>query len=625
MKINKKGYTLIEIIICIALIVLIGTISLINHKSKEDTLETKKKKFFNSLTLQSAIYYEKNKNEETFTPLQKHGWMYIRLGDLISEGVLAEETFNPFYNKTSKERSNDLVKIYFDTDKNVMVEYPTEFIGFPPPDEEGNDPINNIIEIVLPDEITITLPNSSDMYLNALYMIEAYDNYNDISEVMKDIKKGDLTKLANYSPTLFYDVIDSVKIQKNDSNSEVAFDRSDICITEKTNSTKSGIWNKELNLVYTICEESTLNEDYIIAENYKVDYTVKVKDRSSPTILDPYILSLNGSVEDWENNENIYVNGIIYYNIHDNLTDTHFTLRHGDYVIFDNFDGYGKWNWNNTLINMGLNKNSKKEEIVLKDTSMNSKKYNIILNKEDNFPPTIKYNGENIFYLNMEPRITFNKENNELEPIESNIEYFDIEGDTIYFTNDLLYNGEFVYSKTYNGELSFNNKKIASLEAGSYTLEMCAYNPDINGPSSNQNVWVENIYISDYEYIPIQSSEQTFSCEDDKYCVIGEMIFNTENGLEYLNKEIANRFPGGGIYYDEDVNLWLYVGSKESVYNDFFNTVGGEPFDPNYVPGGNGEGEDPTNITDENEIPGEISEHPGFHPKPLDQLDGCEQ
>lgn len=108
---NKKGFTLIEIIICIALIIIIGTVSiiLIPKHSKETDIDSNIKNAYN-------VYLEND--DYLKAVLKQENEVYISFNELINNGLIDKENYNNYTDKC--------YKLYYRDNKNYIdiEEYP---------------------------------------------------------------------------------------------------------------------------------------------------------------------------------------------------------------------------------------------------------------------------------------------------------------------------------------------------------------------------------------------------------------------------------------------------------------------------------------------------------------------
>lgn len=122
-KSNKKGFTLVELLVTIVLLGIIGGIVIYNmtnisHVTKESDYD----RFIAEVKSAASSYADLN--PEAFNELYvSRAYMYIKLDDLVKKGLLDENRENPF----TKEKIdlNELVKASLDTTNGaVTFEYP---------------------------------------------------------------------------------------------------------------------------------------------------------------------------------------------------------------------------------------------------------------------------------------------------------------------------------------------------------------------------------------------------------------------------------------------------------------------------------------------------------------------
>ena len=93
---KKKGFTLIEIIICITLLTLISTISFVLIRKKENNNDKINEVIYNS----ANVYFDLN---EVYTKiLNTNNESYIKINDLINEGLIDDEKYSEYKNKCVK-------------------------------------------------------------------------------------------------------------------------------------------------------------------------------------------------------------------------------------------------------------------------------------------------------------------------------------------------------------------------------------------------------------------------------------------------------------------------------------------------------------------------------------------
>lgn len=127
MKMNKKAFTLVEIIICIALITLIATITIFVVKPKGSN---DNEKYISALKSSAVVYFEKNK---ILKEIIKHNdnELYVSINHLVNSGLIDEEQFNPIRGTNNKNIMDDCVKIFYDEENVIDIEYPTSMCKNP--------------------------------------------------------------------------------------------------------------------------------------------------------------------------------------------------------------------------------------------------------------------------------------------------------------------------------------------------------------------------------------------------------------------------------------------------------------------------------------------------------------
>ena len=125
---NKKGFTLVEIIVVVALLAIIGTIAVvsINNRNKE---EKEKSSFMNRLLKLSEVYIENHKSEDKFRNFFTKNSTEVRcitFEDLVNDGLLDENTVNPLANNSNilDSGTNHFLKLAsFKNDPSVRIDY----------------------------------------------------------------------------------------------------------------------------------------------------------------------------------------------------------------------------------------------------------------------------------------------------------------------------------------------------------------------------------------------------------------------------------------------------------------------------------------------------------------------
>ena len=111
---NKKGYTIIELIITISLIAIIGVaVSInLNHLSKKDSYAINEE--YISEIKSAANYYATN-NKTLYQTKE----ITITVKDLIDEGLLNTSIYNG-----SNIKEDDIIKITLDDNGLIIINYP---------------------------------------------------------------------------------------------------------------------------------------------------------------------------------------------------------------------------------------------------------------------------------------------------------------------------------------------------------------------------------------------------------------------------------------------------------------------------------------------------------------------
>lgn len=131
---KNKGFTLIEIIICITLIVTIGLTSIVVIKKNDNKkISEKKIEYSERIKLATAVYFDKNKQTDMYKLVYDYEdfKLNIKLGELIDSGLIAEELNNPYQDKLSKETKDECITVYLDDDNNLDIEYPVKDESIP--------------------------------------------------------------------------------------------------------------------------------------------------------------------------------------------------------------------------------------------------------------------------------------------------------------------------------------------------------------------------------------------------------------------------------------------------------------------------------------------------------------
>lgn len=138
---NKKGFTLIEIIISLTLIVIIGGVILFNIKTNNDkSLQDKRNKIISDVKNAANVYYSSNKEIQNKMK-NNYGYYVVNVNELQELGLLKDNIVDPIENKDIKLVSYGENSEYRDYSRAVIMH--SEFKG----DEESKI---GLIDVIYP-------------------------------------------------------------------------------------------------------------------------------------------------------------------------------------------------------------------------------------------------------------------------------------------------------------------------------------------------------------------------------------------------------------------------------------------------------------------------------------------
>lgn len=555
--INKKGYTLIEIILSLSIIIIIGTITIITYKNfnKKDD---EKVQYVNAIKLESFVYVDNKKNDIKFSNLKDpNDFVYIQLKDLIDYGVLDENIYNPFTEVSTKNSYYSLVKIFLDDEKNLDIEYPTEYeekIREEYPPEEVEEVINNSLKEAIihlnnnnDEGNQFVLPKSNEM----LNVINELKMYRSSYYFYKDLYDGNYN---NYIDPGYYlsDYYGNIIPTTNE----------DWCVEgpEKIYKSKNN-WDGKWLYTYNICENSNIRNQYaniISTDNKRI---VTMVDNDAPVLLS-------------DNDSHEYESGIdsfqVLYNYSGYLDFWSMYYFGSSYYVFDNYDGYDDTSIQERLESLNFTYNLLTKDMILRDSHNNIRTYNIDINLNYNEPPYIYYDGPNYFY---DYEIYYN--NGEIYPIYDNIYVWDyddnLEGQYYYLYSD---NGDYYYP--------YDNKYIS---AGNYTLWIEAYDfVDYNYLATD--IFIDYYYYYDPSYDDYDPWYDDYGYDDYGYddyycgdiCIIEQMERNSDawwgasdaerERLHEENEWLSGQLSGD-VYYTDD-GYWYNSDGSYLYGNDYY-------------------------------------------------------
>ena len=119
---NKKGFTLIEVIVSLALLSLIGVAVGISLNKIFKNQEVKNYDEYVEKVKSSALLYVNNTVELINKLNNNYSYTVVKVKDLVDNGYINKNLTNP--ETKEKINQNDLAKIYYNEDYEMMVEYP---------------------------------------------------------------------------------------------------------------------------------------------------------------------------------------------------------------------------------------------------------------------------------------------------------------------------------------------------------------------------------------------------------------------------------------------------------------------------------------------------------------------
>ena len=118
---NKKGFTLVEILVSIGLLALLGSVIAIslNRVFKDNNIKNYNE--YVEKVKSSAMLYVNN-TVDIINDLNDSSFKIITIGNLIDNGYLNDNLVNP--NTNEKVGKNEEIKVSYDSDHELIVEYP---------------------------------------------------------------------------------------------------------------------------------------------------------------------------------------------------------------------------------------------------------------------------------------------------------------------------------------------------------------------------------------------------------------------------------------------------------------------------------------------------------------------
>ena len=121
---NKKGFTLVEIIVSVALLALIGVIVGISLNSTIKKQQISSYEEYVEKVKSSALLYINNTPSIINELNDNYSYKILEARDVISNGYLNENLIDP--STKEKINQNDKIKAYYDENYELMIDYPYE-------------------------------------------------------------------------------------------------------------------------------------------------------------------------------------------------------------------------------------------------------------------------------------------------------------------------------------------------------------------------------------------------------------------------------------------------------------------------------------------------------------------
>ena len=118
---NKKGFTLVEILVSIGLLALLGSVIAISLNRVFKDNNVKNYNEYVEKIKSSAMLYVNN-TVDIINDLNDSSFKIITIGNLIDNGYLKDNIINPDMGKTPDK--NEKIKVTYDSDHELIVEYP---------------------------------------------------------------------------------------------------------------------------------------------------------------------------------------------------------------------------------------------------------------------------------------------------------------------------------------------------------------------------------------------------------------------------------------------------------------------------------------------------------------------
>lgn len=480
---NKKGFTIIEILICVSLLASIALIGIVQIRKETKTDEKIKEEYTEALKLESGLLYDRYKTNEKFSGLvRENDWVIIQLGDLIDEGLLEETIYNPYRNTTVGDFREDCIKIILN--KELIPE-------IDPEPAECRGKTKEEIQVMLNENYFIHI-NQNDSITNKVVLEDSYDMLrNNGTSLINDIQNG------NYIEENFIDPGVTIK-----NNNGLIIEGIDINVDYEYDEDK-----KAVLYTYSVDENSPKYDKFEIKS---VTREVKYSDTDGPIIKYAY--------NDWGYSEGDW----IYFSFPTSSSHGYmdfwslYNYASSEYQTFDNYDGVNYFNLEDYYDYYyfetfdWISNYYMTDQIEVMDSVGNSRNYNIEISPYYNEPPYIYYDGPTWMY---DSDVYYS--NGEIYPFYDHIY---VEDSDSYYGASYYY---YLYDNYGNYYYTYNNTYIPS---GDYTLYIEAMD------DYDYTYTLFDIYIDYYHY-----EEPYYGCEYYGTCDYYEPSYGYEPGYDYCD------------------------------------------------------------------------------------------
>lgn len=118
---NKKGFTLVEVLVSIGLLALIGTVIAISlNRTFKDNNMKNYNEYVEKIKSSAMLYV--NNTVDIINDLNDNSFKIITIGELIDNGYINDDLVNP--DTGEKVKNDEKIKVSYDSDHELIVEYP---------------------------------------------------------------------------------------------------------------------------------------------------------------------------------------------------------------------------------------------------------------------------------------------------------------------------------------------------------------------------------------------------------------------------------------------------------------------------------------------------------------------